>query len=342
MKKWLLIIPIAAVLAASLWMAYELYCPFRGYAGRSIVTVNPGTHVQEVAEELVSHGVLAHQLPFIFRYWLGRRRYETLKYGEYSFDRPLSALQVYEKIVRGQVYLHAVVIPEGSDRFDMMRIFEREVGLAPQAFLAATRKTSSIRDLDPKAPTLEGYLFPDTYRFPRGVSASRVTQTMVDRFRHVWDSTPPTARGTVNVHDIITLASLVEKETPNPEERPLIAGVFSRRLRLGMPLQCDPTVIYALRLAQGSPDPAAAPLTQSDLRADSPYNTYSHPGLPPGPICSPGLAAILAALHPAPGKALYFVSNNHGGHIFADTLAQQSRNVAKYRKQSKAAGEGER
>lgn len=340
MRKGFLIIPVVAVLAASAWMAYELYRPFRGYPGRMIVTVNPGTHVQEVAEALVNRGVIADRLPFLLRCWWGRQQHETLKYGEYLFDHPLSASQVYQKIARGEVYLHAVVIPEGSDRFDMMRIFEREIGLDPRAFLSATRKTSSIRNLDPKAPTLEGYLFPDTYRFPRGVSVSRVIQAMLDQFRHVWNSRilPQTAEGTANLHEVMTLASLVEKETPDPKERPLIAGVFTRRLRLSMPLQCDPTVMYAARLTQQSADPAAGPITGSDLHLDSPYNTYSHAGLPPGPICSPGLASILAALHPAPGKALYFVSNNHGGHVFAATLWEQNRNVAHYRNQLKSRG----
>jgi UPF0755 protein len=340
MRKWVLLLPIAAVLAVSGWTAYELYRPFRGYAGRVVVVIKPGTHVEGLADELVRQGVLAHRLPFLFRYWWGLRRRETLKYGEYLFDRPLNALGVYDKILRGHVYLHSVVIPEGSDRFDMARIYGHEVGLNPQAFLAATRQTALIRDLDPNAPTLEGYLFPDTYRFPRGVSASRVARTMVDRFRQIWNAriAPLQAQVGANPHDVITLASLVEKETPNPAERPLIAGVFTRRLRLGMPLQCDPTVIYAIRLDSGPGDAAAGPISEADLQLNSPYNTYAHPGLPPGPICSPGLASIVAALHPAPGKALYFVSNNRGGHVFANTLAEQNRNVARYRSELKAAG----
>jgi UPF0755 protein len=278
--------------------------------------------------------------PGMFRYWWGRRRHETLKYGEYLFNRPLSATEVYEKLIRGEVYLHSVLIPEGSDRFDMSRILQREIGLDSGAFLAASSETSLIRDLDPAAPNLEGYLFPDTYRFPRGASGARVVRTMVSRFRRVWDSQirPQLGRGGANVHDVITLASLVEKETPDSEERPLIAGVFTRRLQLKMPLQCDPTVIYALQLTRLGGDPFSGPLTAADLQIHSPYNTYSHAGLPPGPICSPGLASILAAIHPAPGKALYFVSNNHGSHIFADTLAEQNRNVAKYRRGLKAAG----
>jgi UPF0755 protein len=341
MKKWLLIIPLAAALAAGAWLAHALYQPFRGYSGKVILQIQPGAHVQAVAEDLVRHGVLAYRLPFLLRYWWGQKQHETLKYGEYLFDQPQSALEVYGKLVRGQVYLHTVLIPEGSDRFDMARICQHEVGLAPQAFLTASTKTLPIRALDPNAPTLEGYLFPDTYRFPRGVSGTRVVETMVGRFRQVYDSEirSQILQQGATLHDVMTLASLVEKETPNPVERPVIAGVFTRRLQLKMPLQCDPTVVYAIRLGHRPEDPGSGPLTSADLAVPSPYNTYSHPGLPPGPICSPGLASILAALHPAPGKALYFVSNTHGGHVFAKTLTQQNRNVVQYRRRLKAAGE---
>ncbi|HTV54246.1 MAG TPA: endolytic transglycosylase MltG [Terriglobia bacterium] len=338
MKKWASAVPVGLLIAAAVWMVNGLYHPYRGYAGKTIVVINPGMHAENVAGQLVRDGVLAHRLPFVFRYWLGRRHHETIKYGEYLFDRPLNVLEVYGKLVRGEVYLHSIVIPEGSDRFDIARIFQREIGLDPRAFLAATGKTASIRNLDPAAPTLEGYLFPDTYRFPRGIPVSRVIQTMVGRFRQVWDSRvrPQITEGSPDTHEVITLASLVEKETPSPAERPLIAGVFARRLRLRMPLQCDPTVIYALEITHSFPDALTGPLTGNDLHIDSSYNTYMRVGLPPGPICSPGLASILAALHPAPGKALYFVSNDHGGHVFADTLAEQIRNVARYR-QLKAA-----
>lgn len=337
MKKWLLIILVAVVLAAGAWVADQLYSPFRGYTGNVVLVIRQGAHAEDVAGQLARRGVLRRRLPFLLRYWVGRRHQQSIKYGEYLFDRPLSASQVYEKLIRGEVYLHTVVIPEGSDRFDTAGILQREIGLDPERFLAATRDPSRIRDLDPGSPTLEGYLFPDTYRFPQGAPASRVVQTMLRRFRHVWEMQirPGMPPGVQNLHDVITLASLIEKETPAPQERPLIAGVFTRRLQLRMPLQCDPTVIYALRLDRRAEDPFKGPLTASDLEVNSPYNTYTHAGLPPGPICSPGLASIEAALHPAPGKALYFVSNNHGGHVFADTLTQQNRNVAHYRKQLK-------
>ncbi len=335
MKKWLLIIPLIIILAAAAWITYGLYTPFRGYSGKLILTINPGAQAQSVATKLVRHGVLANRLPFLVRYWIGKQHHETLKWGEYLFDRPLSATQVYAKLARGEVFLHTVVIPEGFDRFDMARTFARELDLSPQAFLSATQDASAIRDLDPQARTLEGYLFPDTYRFPRGVSAARVVQTMLQRFRSVLHSEilPQLSGDGRSLHDVITLASLVEKETPSPAERPRIAGVFSRRLKLGMPLQCDPTVIYAVRLSGDADRSFLGPITESDLKTPSPYNTYVRAGLPPGPICSPGLDSIRAALDPAPGKALYFVSDNHGGHVFSDTLEEQVRNVKRYRKE---------
>jgi len=251
----------------------------------------------------------------------------------------------------GEVYLHPVVIPEGSDRFDIARILNQRLGIDPELFLRVTRQTMPIHDLDPKAPSLEGYLFPDTYRFPRGVSAATVVTTMLARFRHIVATrfadvgatlvvaqgrprgAPLHQGGLTGWHDVITLASLVEKETPEASERPLVAGVFERRLALGMPLQCDPTVVYAAQLE----DRPMGPITQTDLQLDSPYNTYRHAGLPPGPIANPGEASIRAALYPAAGDALYFVANNQGGHVFARTLAEHQRNVSRYRREVAAA-----
>lgn len=341
MKKLLWIIPLAALILAGAWVAWQFYTPYKGYPDRVVLTIPPGARAPVVAAELQAHGVLPYRFPFLFRYWLGRRRHETIKFGEYQFDRPLNVSQIYEKLIRGEVLLHTVVIPEGSDRMEMARIFERQIGLDPQAFLASSSRAAAIHDLDPLATSLEGYLFPDTYRFPRGVAPSRVVSTMLARFREVFDTRfrRELPSGPASLHNALTLASLVEKETPDANERPLIAGVFTRRLEKGMALDCDPTVIYALRLAASPAESSNlfnGPITRSDLATPSPYNTYLHAGLPPGPICSPGAASIAAALHPASGTALYFVSNNHGGHVFADTLAEHHRNVEQYRKKPAA------
>lgn len=332
MKRALLLSLVLAFALAG-WTAYEVQRPFRGYAGNLFLTLEPGTPALETARRLVDGGVLASRWPFLVCYTLGRPR-RSLKAGEYLFDRPLRPLDVYRRLIHGDVYLHAVVIPEGSDRFDMARILYQQLGISPQDFLRATDQTGAVRDLDAGAATLEGFLFPDTYRFPRGAGASAVIAAMVARFRRVMEipagaeTLPPAA----NLRQVLTLASLVEKETPSPEERPLIAGVFANRLAKRMPLQCDPTVIYAARL-DGRP---IGPIQQSDLQFDSLYNTYRYAGLPPGPIASPGEASIRAALQPAATQYLYFVSNHHGGHLFARTLAEHQKNVARYRREAAA------
>jgi len=313
----------------------DVWRPYRGFAGDLIVEIQPGTRATEVAQLLMSGGVLVHRWPFLFLYEFGRIRHHTVKAGEYLFDRPLRPIDVYRKLIRGDVYLHAVLIPEGSDRLDMARILQQQLGLSPEDFLRATEQTALVRDLDPTAASLEGYLFPDTYRFPRTVGSAAVVAAMFSRFRKVVESQlpPELVQSPERLRETITLASLVEKETPDPAERPMIAGVFVRRLEKKMPLQCDPTVVYADRLAVGPGAKAGVPITRSELAADSPYNTYLHVGLPPGPICSPGLVSIHAALNPAEGSALYFVSNNRGGHVFASTLEEHERNVARYRRE---------
>jgi peptidoglycan lytic transglycosylase G len=333
MKKLLALAAAVVALALGLFVA-DLYRPYRNYSGTLTVEIPPGTSAIEVARTLSERGVLAHRAPFLFRYAVSRARH-SLKAGEYSFDRPLRPLDVYRKLVEGEVHLYTVVIPEGSDRFDMARIYKGRLGIDPEEFLRVTEMTALIRDLDPRAPSLEGYLYPDTYRFARGASAARVVQAMIARDRQVMEDKFHVELGEAgqNLHNVVTLASLVEKETPDPSERPLIAGVFARRLKIGLPLACDPTVIYAARLDHRMLGHPLPPIHESDLAFKSPYNTYLHAGLPPGPIASPGEASLRAAFHPASGDALYFVSNNHGGHIFARTLAQHLQNVARYRRQ---------
>jgi UPF0755 protein len=325
------LVALAAVLAlASLvWLGREFYRPYRGYSGSVLLEIEPGSRAPAVARLLVERGVLAQRLPFLLRYWLGRPRH-SLKAGEYLFDRPARPMDVYRRLIQGDIYLHPVVIPEGSDRFDMARILDERLQLDPAQFLRVTEQASLIQDLDAEAPSLEGFLFPDTYRFAKGVTAATVVSTMLARFRQVLASRfrIELPLSSARLHAALTLASLVEKETPDPSERPVIAGVFVRRLARSMPLQCDPTVIYAARINHRP----LSSITAKDLDFDSPYNTYRHAGLPPGPIASPGEASIRAAFHPEAGAALYFVSNNRSGHVFARTLAEHLRNVARYRK----------
>jgi UPF0755 protein len=336
MLKRLLALIAVLVLAGLIWTWREWRRPYRGYSGNLVLVIEPGMRAPVVAQLLVGRGVLKQPWPFLPRYWLGRSRHR-LKAGEYLFDRPLDPLTVYWKLVQGDIYLHPVVIPEGSDRFDIARILQQQMGIIPADLLRATEQTAPLRDLAPQAPTLEGYLFPDTYRFPRNVSAATVVGTMLARFRRVYEAKfRRSTQSPLGLHGVMTLASLVEKETGVPSERPLIAGVFRRRLEKGWALQCDPTVIYAIRLKYRLMGRPSAPLTTSDLSLESPYNTYQNPGLPPGPIANPGEASIEAVLHPAPGDALYFVSNNQGGHAFSNNLRDHNRNVTQYRNQRAA------
>ncbi|MGH9725002.1 MAG: endolytic transglycosylase MltG, partial [Candidatus Acidiferrales bacterium] len=205
-------------------------------------------------------------------------------------------------------------------------------------FLAAVQDTTPIADLAPGARSLEGFLFPSTYDFTRHTTCEEVAETMVRHFRAVWETLEPpgtqTYPGGLTLLQVVTLASLVERETPNPNERPLVAGVFYNRLAKGYALQCDPTVQYAMALAQHPERSVHA----ADLRINSPYNTYLHRGLPPGPIANPGEASLRAALDPSKTDYLYFVANDQGGHLFSKTLAEHNRNVERYRRMRQADG----
>jgi peptidoglycan lytic transglycosylase G len=329
-KKTLFVLAVLVVVAGLGLVGAEILRPYRGYAGQVVVDIPAGTQAPEVANRLVEKGVLAYRWPFLLIYGANRWRYR-LKAGEYLFDKPMRPLDVYRKLVHGEVYFRTVVVPEGSNRFDIARILQKRLGIAPDDFLRATRQASAIQDLDPQAPSLEGYLFPDTYRFEYHPTAEHIAMKMLARFREVLRENFQQDLGNSgeSLHRVLTLASLVEKETPNPNERAIIAQVFELRLKKKMLLQCDPTVAYAAEMAHLP----AAPVTERDLNLPSPYNTYVHTGLPPGPICNPGKASIYAVLHPASTRYLYFVSNNEGSHRFATTLAQHERNVARYRKQ---------
>ena len=246
--------------------------------------------------------------------------------GEYRFTKPASVLEVFERIARGDIFYYELAVPEGKNIFDIAVAAER-LGLFPAAqFLQAARNPAPIRDLDPEAPTLEGYLFPNTYRLSRSTTPDRLCRVMTSKFREVWQSLQTDAP----VHRTVTLASLVEKEGKLADERPVIASVFLRRLAIGMKLDCDPTTIYAA-LLRGS---YHGVIHRSDLANEDPYNTYQHAGLPPGPIANPGEASLRAVLHPAGADYLYFVlrPDGSGGHSFSSTLVDQQAAVARYRK----------
>jgi UPF0755 protein len=257
--------------------------------------------------------------------WTGASR--GLQAGEYRFDRPMTAVEVVNKIARGDVYGQRITFPEGLTIREMAVLYEsRGLGNAKD-FIAAARNAALIQDLDPAATDLEGYLFPDTYTVGRKAVASQLIDSMVAGFRAAFPAdAPQPGDQPLTTRQIVTLASLIEKETGKPEERPIVSAVYRNRLRIGMGMQADPTVVYALQKA-GRYD---GNIRKDDLSIDSPYNTYRYPGLPPGPIASAGKASLEAAFQPADVDYLYFVSRNDGSHVFATTLAEHNRNVQEF------------
>jgi UPF0755 protein len=316
-----------AVLAGT-WIWARAHEPYRGYGGvEQFVEVPPGASPGAIGRALVTAGVVESEL--LFRaavWWSGAAR--DLKAGEYRFDRAMSPVEVVAKIARGDAYARRLTIPEGLTLQEMAAVVESSGFGAASAFLEAARDESPIRSLDSRAQDLEGYLFPDTYALPRRATAGDLVPLMVDRFLEVYDESMRSAAQAqkLTTREVVTLASLVEKETAKAEERPLVAAVYRNRLRIGMGMQADPTVVYALRLA-GRYD---GNIRREDLNINSPYNTYRYRGLPPGPIASPGEASLEAAIAPADVPYLYFVSRNDGSHVFAETLAEHNRNVQEW------------
>src|SRR5438270_5107086 len=313
----LLMIVIAAVL-----LAYGLLLP-SGPQSQQFVQLKPGSSARHIAAGLQQAGVIRSQYAFLLWHYL--RGHKSLKAGEYAFDHPANGLEVYDRIARGDIYFRTVVVPEGFNMFDIASAIEAAGLGSHEDFLeAAQKQTALVRDLDPQAPSLEGYLFPDTYHFTRTQSMHDIAAAMVRRFRQAAKE----AGLTQNVHNVVTMASIVEKETGVAEERPEVASVFYNRLQKNMVLATDPSVIYTALLENRY----SGAIHQSDLHSDSPYNTYRNAGLPPGPISNPGRASLDAAMHPAQTNYLYFVSDNQGHHRFARTDSEHAANVQAYRR----------
>jgi UPF0755 protein len=352
---------LIAILALAAWLAWALWLPVSP-GGQKFVLLRPGFSSRHIARELKSAGVIRSARAF--ELWHAFHRLPSLKAGEYLFEHDANAIEVHKRLARGDIYVHTVVIPEGFNMFDIAAAIENAgLGHAADFLKVATTDTAMISDLNPQAKSLEGYLFPNTYEFTRTQSMQDMAREMVKQFRQVATeiglvqsgtaqagltqsatesnnstlapSTPrPLVSGsstpgpTTDLQKVVTLASIIEKETAVPEERPEVASVYSNRLDRRIPLQADPSVIYAELLQRTY----GGALHHDDMKFDSPYNTYRYPGLPPGPIANPGKSSLAAAMHPAETKFYYFVSDGNGHHRFAETLEEHNRNVAALRR----------
>ena len=310
--------------AFGLWYALYITTPAPG-TGTVTVVIPRGAGVRRIGALLAEHKLIGNDIRFLI---LARLTHAgtRLQAGEFSIPRGLRPAEVLALLARGKAVQHPVTIPEGLTMEEVAQVFADKRWVNKTEFLALCREPAFIHHLGIQQNQLEGYLFPDTYALVRDKSdAKSIITQMVHRFLRVWKEIAPEKKSSLNRHRIVTLASIVEKETANPTERPLIARVFLNRLNRSMRLQSDPTVIYGLPDFNGN-------LTRKDLRRATPYNTYVINGLPPGPICNPGRAAMEAVLHPADSTALYFVSKNNGSHYFSTTLREHNRAVRRYQK----------
>ena len=346
MKKiiWLVLI---AVIAASGWFAWTVLTPVQP-SGQTFVLLHPGYSTHRIAAELKSAGIIRSEEAFVL--WHDFHRKRTLKAGEYLFDNPANIIDIQKRLRAGDVYVHSVVIPEGYTMFDVARAIEAAgLGPADDFLKVAQSDTDLIADIAPNAPSLEGYLFPETYEFTRLMTMHDMAAAMVKQFRLVArqigliadptliatreaqpvSGTDLVSSGLQNeVERTVIMGSIIEKETAVPEERPLVASVYYNRLNKKIALDADPSIIYAELLA-GSYQGA---LHHADMQFRSPYNTYRNAGLPPGPIGNPGRSALEAALHPAQSNYYYFVADAEGHHRFARTLEDHNKNVEAYRR----------
>ena len=317
--------------ALLLWFIIQIHQPYQGYPEPSrMVLIERGWTLSQIAEALGSQDIIRSSSIF---QWYVRLALEpsSLKAGEYRFEGRRNLPAVLEKLRLGQVHHYRITIPEGLTLDEIaQRLAENGFG-DEDKFLQAMQGIDLMGDWDPAADrNLEGYLFPDTYFFPRGVDEQEIVRSMVNYFRETWppDYFQRAQELELSIREVVTLASLIEKETGLDRERPLVSAVFHNRLQQNLKLACDPTIIYAVKLVKEFD----GIINQSDLELDSPYNTYLYPGLPPGPIANPGLKSIEAALYPADVDYLYFVSANDGSHVFSTDYRDHNRAVAKYQR----------
>ena len=323
-----------AVLAIALLSAFFLFDTYP--AGRwegKLVLVPKGSRLSDVVGILQENGILPHPLAFRALVILtdsGRR----LHYGEYAFPTPPSAFDAWRRFTRGDVIKYEVTVPPGANLYDVAKLLEGVKLATAEAFLATATSPTVLRQLEIPGESAEGYLFPDKYIFVKPVTPEEILEFMVRQFRRKIppDSEKKAEEAGFSLDQIVTIASIIEKETGLEEEKPIVSAVIRRRLALDMPLQMDPTVIYGAKRFDGT-------VTRKDLRTAGPYNTYLNRGLPPGPIANPGLASLVAALNPSKTEYLYFVSRNDGSHTFSRTLPEHLRAVEQFRRAARENGE---
>ncbi len=333
MKKLLrlLLIVFAAGLLAGIVAVWLLGRPYEAAPGEKFVRIEHGSSGGDIASTLKQAGVVRYE----WQVWAARlvNPSATLQAGEYRFFQPASAFAVFDRIRRGDIYYFEFTVPEGSNRFDIARLIANHGTVSSGDFIKASGDPASIHDLAPDAPSLEGFLFPSTYRLSHSTTAVDLCRLMTTEFRRQWKKLDPSH--SADVLKTVTLASLVEKETGVPEERKIVAGVFTNRIDKGMRLDCDPTTIYAALLDNRY----TGVIHKSDLLNQNPYNTYQNAGLPPGPIANPGAASLEASLHPAATDYLFFVAKaDGGGHVFSATRAAHEKAVMAYRHARHKAG----
>jgi len=315
---------VLAGVAGGAWVLYRVSQPYKGFTDPVFVEFARGTSTRSIATTLAEKGVVQERWLFL----AGRalRRGATLQAGEYKFDKPASPLEIIGRLARGDIYYMELLVPEGYNMYDIADAVGKLGTMRPAAFLEAAKDPAMIRDIDPEAPSLEGYLFPNKYRVYRHTTAQQICRMMTGEFRARWKALNTPA----NVHRTMTLASMVEREARRPEERPVVASVFRNRLKIGMRLDCDPTTVYAALLENRY----RGTIYRSDLDNPSAWNTYQHAGLPPGPIANPGISSIEAVLTPAETPYLYFVAkaDGSGGHNFSESINQHNAAVAQYQR----------
>ncbi len=314
-----------AVYQAIKW-AEEPVVPAPQHSPPKIVFIPDGSTFQQVAALLEREQLIKSRSAFVL---LGRSQSadRKIRAGEYELNAGMPPAEILSKLLSGQVVLHPFTIPEGLTMAQIAEIVSQQ-GLADRdELMRLARDRAFIASLGIQADTLEGYLYPDTYKFPKSAKAKDIVTTMVEHLRQVYGPDLQARAQELNLtqHEVLTLASVIEKETGANEEREEISAVFHNRLKKRIPLQSDPTVIYGLPAFDGN-------IRKKDLSSPSPYNTYRVPGLPPGPIANPGIQAIRAALYPSNSRALYFVSKNDGTHQFSATLTEHNQAVEKYQK----------